>query len=68
MEEQVSPVDLHPFSTEFYLHEFASDSDQLSAKQQRSWFSPVLSPVSNAASSLSKRVASLRRALTRIMP
>ena len=61
------PLDPHPFATEFYLHQFALESGK-SSSHLRSWFDPVVSPVTNAASSLSKRVASLRRALVRLMP
>ncbi len=62
-----APLDPHPFATEFYLQQFALESGK-SSSHQRSWFDPVVSPVTNAASSLSKRVASLRRALVRLMP
>lgn len=62
-----APLDPHPFATEFYLHQFALENGK-SSSHQRSWFDPVVSPVTNAASSLSKRVASLRRALVRLMP
>lgn len=63
----VSPFDPHPFSTEFYLRQFASESSEVYGRQQRSsWFS--VRPVTNAASSLSRRVANLRRALVRMMP
>jgi len=62
-----APLDPHPFATEFYLHQFALESSK-SSSHQHSWFDPVVSPVTNAASSLSKRVASLRRALVRLMP
>ena len=58
--------DPHPFSTEFYLREFASESAQAGRQQRSSWFS--VRPVTNAASSLSHRVANLRRALVRMMP
>ena len=62
-----APLDPHPFATEFYLHQFAVESGK-SSSHQRSWFDPVVSPVTNAASSLSKRVASLRRVLVKLMP
>lgn len=62
-------LDAHPFATEFYLQQFASDPDSSVMRQQRSsWFSPMFTPVTNAASELSKKVASLRRALVRMMP
>jgi hypothetical protein len=65
--EFVYPFDSHPFSTEFYLRQFASESAEANGRQQRSsWFS--VRPVTNAASSLSRRVANLRRALVRMMP
>ena len=67
LDEFSAPLDPHPFATEFYLHQFAVESGK-SSSHQRSWFDPVVSPVTNAASSLSKRVASLRRALVRLMP
>lgn len=67
LDEFSAPLDPHPFATEFYLHEFALESGK-SSSHQRSWFDPVVSPVTNAASSLSKRVASLRRALAKLMP
>ena len=62
-------LDPHPFSNEFYLLQFASETVLAEAHQQRSsWFSPVLNPVTNAATALSKKVASLRHALARMMP
>ncbi len=67
LDEFSAPLDPHPFATEFYLHQFALEGDK-AASHQRSWFDPVLNPVTNAASSLSKRVASLRRALVKLMP
>jgi hypothetical protein len=67
LDEFSAPLDPHPFATEFYLHQFALESGK-SSPHQRSWFDPVVSPVTNAASSLSKRVASLRRALVKLMP
>lgn len=67
LDEFSAPLDPHPFATEFYLHQFALESGK-AASRQRSWFDPVLSPVTNAASSLSKHVASLRRALVKLMP
>lgn len=67
LDEFSAPLDPHPFATEFYLHQFALESGK-AASHQRSWFDPVLSPVTNAASSLSKRVASLRHALVKLMP
>ena len=67
LDEFPAPLDPHPFATEFYLHQFAVESDK-SSSHQRSWFDPVVNPVTNAASTLSKRVASLRRALVKLMP
>ena len=67
LDEFSAPLDPHPFATEFYLHQFALESDK-SSSHQRSWLEPVISPVTNAASSLSKLVASLRRALVKLMP
>ena len=67
LDEFSAPLDPHPFATEFYLHQFALESGK-AASHQRSWFDPVLNPVTNAASSLSNRVASLRRALGKLMP
>lgn len=67
-QQQATPLDAHPFFTEFYLQQFAAEPAISGDHERSSWFSPVLNPVSNAASSLSKRVASLRRALVRIMP
>ena len=67
LDEFSAPLDPHPFATEFYLHQFALESGK-SSSHQHSWFDPVVSPVTNAASSLSKRVASLRRALVKLMP
>jgi hypothetical protein len=67
LDEFSAPLDPHPFATEFYLHQFALESAK-SNSHQHSWFDPVVSPMANAASSLSKRVASLRRALVRLMP
>src|SRR5207302_8348822 len=64
----VGPLDPRPYSTEFYLHQFACEIDRTGVRQQRSWLSPVLSPVTTAASNLSRRVASLRHALVRMMP
>jgi hypothetical protein len=61
-------LDPHPFFTEFYLQQFAVEPMPPDARSQHSWFSPVLSPVTSAASSLSKRVANLRHALVRMMP
>jgi hypothetical protein len=61
-------LDPHPFFTEFYLQQFAVEPMPPDSHGQRSWFSPVLSPVTSAASSLSKRVANLRHALVRMMP
>jgi len=57
-------LDPHPFSTEFYLNQFAADSADSTRQQRSSWYSPV----TNAASELSKKVASLRRALVRMVP
>ena len=56
-------LDPHPFSNEFYLHEFATETPA-EFHQQHS----MLAPLANAASGLSKKVASLRRALARMMP
>lgn len=57
----ISPtLDPHPFSNEFYLHEFATETP--------TGFRREHSRLSNAASGLSKKVASLRRALARMMP
>lgn len=67
-QRQAAPRDAHPFFTEFYLQQFATEPVVNGDHERSSWFSPVLNPVSNAASSLSKRVASLRRALVRMMP
>jgi hypothetical protein len=67
LHEFSAPLDPHPFATEFYLHQFALESGK-SSSHQRSWFDPVVSPVTNAASSFSKRVASVRRALGKLMP
>ena len=53
----------HPFSDEFYLREFATETPAESHRQHS-----VLAPLTNAASGLSKKVASLRRALARMMP
>jgi hypothetical protein len=62
-------LDPHPFTNEFYLLQFASETTAIETPQQRSsWFSPVLNPVTNAATLLSKKVASLRHALARMMP
>ena len=58
-------MDPHPFSTEFYLHQFAAEPGFSDARRQRSFWR---APVTTAASGLSKRVASLRRALVRMMP
>ena len=67
LDEFSAPLDPHPFVTEFYLHQFARESGK-SSSHQRSWFDPVVNPVTNAASTLSKRIASLRRALVKLMP
>ena len=53
-------LDPHPFSNEFYLHEFAMETPTESHREH--------SRLSNAASGLSKKVASWRRALARMMP
>ena len=55
-------LDPRPFSNEFYLREFAAEPAEF--RHPHSKFSSL----SNAASGLSKRVASLRRALDRMMP
>ncbi|HWY71203.1 MAG TPA: hypothetical protein VNX88_21235 [Terriglobales bacterium] len=56
-------LDLHPFSNEFYLHEFAIETPAEFRRQHS-----MLAPLANAASGLSKKVASMRRALARMMP
>src|SRR5256885_1293197 len=53
----------HPFSDEFYLREFATETPIESHRQHSK-----LAPLTNAASGLSKMVASWRRALARMMP
>jgi hypothetical protein len=59
----------HPFFNEFYLQQFAAEPTPAIMRGQRSsWFSPVLTPVTSAASNLSHHVASWRRALVRLMP
>jgi hypothetical protein len=62
--QSIDILDPHPFFTEFYVHEFASERSMQSGRQHSAWFSPVTS----AASLLSKRVANLRHALVRMMP
>ena len=62
-------LDPHPFATEFYLQQFASENGSPMLRQQHSsWYSPVVSPVTNAASELSRKMASLRHALVRMIP
>lgn len=59
-DQVLEPLDPHPFTTEFYLHQFASEND----KQDTRWrlhLNPMLR-------SFSKRIASWPRALVRIMP
>jgi hypothetical protein len=56
-------LDPHPFSEEFYLREFAGETPVESRRQHSK-----LAPLTNAASGLSKMVASWRRALARMMP
>jgi hypothetical protein len=67
-DQGVNRLDTHPFFTEFYLQQFAAEPMPSGIREQRSWFSPVVNPVTSAASNLSKRVANLRRALVRMMP
>jgi len=67
-DQGVNRLDAHPFFTEFYLQQFAAEPMPSGIREQRSWFSPVVNPVTSAASNLSKRVANLRRALVRMMP
>jgi hypothetical protein len=63
--ELMSPtLDPHPFSNEFYLREFARET----AAESRHWHLRVNPMLTSAASGLSKKVASLRRALARMMP
>jgi len=58
----IPTLDPHPFSDEFYLREFATETP--AQPRRHSMFAPL----SNAASGLSKKVASWRRALARMMP
>jgi hypothetical protein len=58
----IPTLDPHPFSEEFYLRQFATETP--AEPRRRS----MLAPLSNAASGLSRKVASWRRALVRIMP
>jgi len=56
----LEPLDPHPFATEFYLHQFASEND----KQDSRWrlhLNPMLR-------SFSRRIAGWPHALVRIMP
>jgi len=64
LKRQLTPMlDPHPFSNEFYLREFATETPE--SHRQHSKLAPMFT---GAASSLSKKVASLRRALARMMP
>jgi len=59
-DQVLEPLDPHPFATEFYLHQFASEND----KQDGRWrlhLNPILR-------SFSKRIAGWPHALVRIMP
>lgn len=58
----IPTLDPRPFSNEFYLREFATETP--AERRRHSMFAPL----SNAASGLSKKVASWRRALVRMMP
>jgi hypothetical protein len=65
LKRQLTPtLDPHPFSDEFYLHEFAAETATESPHRHLR-LNPMLT---SAASGLSKKVASLRRALARMMP
>ena len=57
----IPTLDPRPFSEEFYLREFAAETPR---EPRHSKFAPL----SNAASGLSKKMASLRRALARMLP
>ena len=57
-------LDPRPFSNEFYLHEFAGET----AAESRHRHLRLNPMITGAASGLSKKVASLRRALARMMP
>ena len=58
----ISPLDFYPYYGEFYLHQFAMESPTL--VRQRSYRFRL----SNVAWGLSRRAASLRHALARMMP
>ena len=62
-EDWIAPFDLYPFYGEFYLHQFASESPANLVRQRSYRFR-----LSNVAWGLSKRAATLRRALARMMP
>lgn|SRR5690242_11209151 len=56
----LEPLDAHPFATEFYLHQFASENDRQDSRW-RLHLNPILR-------SFSKRIAGWPHALVRIMP
>ncbi|MBV9072919.1 MAG: hypothetical protein JOZ10_04745 [Acidobacteria bacterium] len=56
-----------PFYTEFYRQQFAAER-AAGRDVHSSWLSPVITPLTTAASNMSKRVASLRHAIVRMMP
>ena len=58
----IPTLDPRPFSDEFYLREFATETPADSRRHS------MFAPLSNAASGFSKKIASWRRALVRMMP
>ncbi|HWC20010.1 MAG TPA: hypothetical protein VG498_23550 [Terriglobales bacterium] len=56
----LEPLEPHPFATEFYLHQFASENDRQDSRW-RLHLNPMLR-------SLSKRIAGWPHALVRLMP
>lgn len=59
----ISPLDFYPYYGEFYLHQFAMESPATLVRQRSYRFH-----LSNVAWGLSRRAASLRHALARMMP
>ena len=59
----ISPLDFYPYYGEFYLHQFAMESPATLVRQRSYRFR-----LSNVAWGLSRRAASLRHALARMMP
>jgi hypothetical protein len=61
--EWITPLDFYPYYGEFFLHQFAMESPVPLVRQRSYRFR-----VSNVAWGLSRRAASVRRALARMMP